>query len=68
MKLNSLDNICCWIDTYVNSDEVANKLIDILNAGEAVRDALRELCPDSSYADDMINKYDRSINSNNDGE
>lgn len=68
MKLNSLDAICQWIDTYIESDEVANKLIGVINAGEAVRDALHELCPNSSYADDVINKYDRSINSDNDGE
>lgn len=65
MKLNSLDAICQWIDGNIDSDEVANKLIGVINAGEAVRDALRELCPDSSYADDLIDKYDQSINPDN---
>lgn len=63
MKFNTLEEICRWINTYVDNDKVANKLINLIKVGENIRDALNELCPDSSYADDVINRYDAVVNS-----
>jgi len=54
----SIDEVCEYIEDYVVDIEVSKKIIGLLKSGHECRNALLSLCPYSSWAEEIIERYD----------
>lgn len=54
----SIDELCEYVETYVQNTEVSSRIVGLLKHGHECRNILLSLCPDSSWALDEIDEYD----------
>lgn len=54
----SINEICDYLKTKLLDKEMATKIAGLIKEGHECRIALVSLCPDSSYAHDVIEQYD----------
>lgn len=55
----SVEDVCEYVETYVQDKKISQRIVGMLRAGHECRNALLELCPDSSFAEDKIDEYDK---------
>jgi hypothetical protein len=54
----SIDEICDYLKTALSDQEIATRVVGLLREGHQCRVALVSLCPDSTYASDVVEQYD----------
>lgn len=60
MKQNfSIDELCDYVETYIQNTEISTRIVGLLKNGHECRNVLTSLCPDSTWAGDVVDEYDQ---------
>lgn len=55
----SIDEICDYLKTELLDEKMATRVVGLIKEGHECRIALISLCPDSTYAWDVAERYDQ---------
>jgi ABC-type transport system involved in cytochrome c biogenesis ATPase subunit len=56
-----LQKLINYVSDYVDITSVSDKICEALKAGEKCRNALAELSPSSTYAQQIVEEYDEAF-------